>query len=196
MGERTEKIEREIEGEREQLRSNLEELRTRVRYSVDWRRQFRNYPLLGLGVAVGGGLLLAALIGRGRESRPYAPMYRHGRPSRGRGQLLNAWETLQSALIGVAVSRATGALAEWVPGFKDHLGRGVRAERAARSGNGDGLQGEGNYQAARRYRAGAERFVRSADVAAAAKRAAPRDESEADELDAAEDKGRARAKPS
>jgi hypothetical protein len=96
----------------------------------------------------------------------------------------------------VAVSRATGALAEWVPGFKEHLGRGARAERAARSGNGNGLQGEGNYQAARRYRAGAERFVRSADVAAAAKRAAPRDESEAEELEAAEDKGRARAKPS
>jgi hypothetical protein len=194
MGERTEKIEREIEGEREELRSNIEELRSRVRSSVDWRRQFRDHPLLGLGVAVGGGLLVAALIGRGRDSRRYARVYAHGRPSR--GHLLNAWETLQSALIGVAVSGVTGALAEWLPDFREHLGRGAPPERPARSGNGGGLQGEGNYRAARRYRAGAERFVRSADVASAAKRAAPRDESEAEELEAAEDQGRARAKPS
>jgi hypothetical protein len=197
MGERTEEIEREIEGERERLRSNLEELRARVRSSVDWRTQFRNYPLLGLGVALGGGLLLASLIGRrGGDTRPDGRAYLQARTSRGRGQLLNAWETLQGALIGMAVSKVTEALVEWVPGIKEHLVRRTPAERAARSGNGNGLQGEGNYQAARRYRAGAERFVRSADVAAAARRAAPRNESEAEELEAAEDEGRARGKPS
>lgn len=194
MGERTEQIEREIEGEREELRSNLEELRSRVRSSVDWRQQFRHYPLLGLGVALGGGMLLAAMMRSGRRRYPHA--YGPARVSRGRGQLLNAWETIQGALIGAAMSRVTEALVEWVPGFREHLRRGAEPVRPTAAGNGNGAQGEGNYRAARRYRAGAERFVRSGEVASAARRAAPRDEAEAEELEAAEDAGRSRAKPS
>ena len=62
--------------------------------------------------------------------------------------------------------------------------------------DGNGVQGEGNYEAARRYRAGVDRYVRSADVGAAARAAAPRSAAEAEELEAAENKGRSRAKPS
>jgi hypothetical protein len=82
-----------------------------------------------------------------------------------------------------------------VPGFREHLESSAHV-RTSRHGNGHGVQGEGNYDAARRYRAGVEKFVRTTDVAAAARAAAPRNESEAEELEAAEEEGRARGRPS
>ena len=190
MGQRTDQIEAQIEEERGELRSNLDELGARVRSATDWRHQFRNNPMLGLGLAFGGGLLFASLLrgaARGRNPR--------GNPERGRGQLLSAWEAIQGALIGVTVNKVTDVLGDLVPAFREHFGKGVSGG-SGRQGNGHGAQGEGNYEAARRYRAGVERYVRTADVAAAARAAEPRNESEAEELEAAEDLGRSRGKPS
>jgi hypothetical protein len=67
-------------------------------------------------------------------------------------------------------------------------------EKAKRPQDDDGLQGEGNYEAARRYRDELEEFVKTADIDKAAHDAAPKDQREADELAAAEAKGRARRK--
>jgi hypothetical protein len=55
------------------------------------------------------------------------------------------------------------------------------------------IQGEGDYEAARRYRDGVEEFVHNADIEAAARAAAPHDEREAKEMAAAEALGRSRA---
>ncbi len=57
-----------------------------------------------------------------------------------------------------------------------------------------GIQGEGDYEAARRYRKDVEEFVANEDVDAAAHAAAPRTEQEKHEQAAAEKAGRARAK--
>jgi hypothetical protein len=62
------------------------------------------------------------------------------------------------------------------------------------SGSGDGLQGEGNYAAARRYRKGVSEFVENTDIEGAARAAEPRDERQAEELKAAEEAGRSRKK--
>ena len=182
MGQTTERIESEIREERDRLRTNLDELGDRVRSATDWRRQFRDNPALGLGLAFGAGLLLASLL-RPTAARPaqYAQ-----RPEAAHGQPLNAWGAIERTLVGVV----TGALLDLVPAFRAHS----RESRASASGNGSGVQGEGNYEAARRYRAGVERYVSSADVAQAARAAAPRSEAEAEELAAAEKEGRARAK--
>jgi hypothetical protein len=66
------------------------------------------------------------------------------------------------------------------------------AQRAAK--NLDGLQGEGNYGAARVFNDAERKFVASGKVPAAARAAAPRTEAEGQEMLAAEDKGKARAK--
>lgn len=198
MGERTDEIAGQIQEERDELRANLGELGDRVRSATDWRRQFRNNTMLGVGLAFGVGLMLGSVRRDTSLQRDTVGVSRLGPigSTPGRRQLLNAWEAIESALIGLATNKVTGFLAEMVPGLRDHFARGAHAHRPRGSGNGHGEWGEGNYEAARRYRAAAERYARSADVDQAARSAEPRSESEAEELEAAEDLGRSRAKDS
>ena len=58
----------------------------------------------------------------------------------------------------------------------------------------DGVQGEGNYDAARAFDEAERRFVESGKVDAAARAAAPKSEAERREMEAAEKEGRRRAK--
>lgn len=55
-------------------------------------------------------------------------------------------------------------------------------------------QGEGNYEAGRRYDQATRRFVKTGKVDQAARDAAPRDAAEAEELRRAEEEGKSRAK--
>lgn len=56
------------------------------------------------------------------------------------------------------------------------------------------IQGEGDYEATRRYRKRTEEFLENTDVEKAALDAAPEDAAEAEELEAAEEAGKSRAK--
>lgn len=56
------------------------------------------------------------------------------------------------------------------------------------------VQGEGDYEAARRFRKAEENFVKSGQVDEAARRAEPKTQKEADELKRAEREGRSPAK--
>jgi hypothetical protein len=56
------------------------------------------------------------------------------------------------------------------------------------------IQGEGDYEATRRYRKRTEEFLENNDVEKAAVRAAPETEAEEAELEAAEEAGKKRAK--
>jgi uncharacterized protein involved in copper resistance len=56
------------------------------------------------------------------------------------------------------------------------------------------VQGEGDYEAARRYRKDVKDFVEQADIDKAAREAAPRSPEEQKELDEAERAGRSHAK--
>jgi hypothetical protein len=58
----------------------------------------------------------------------------------------------------------------------------------------DGVQGEGNYEAAREFNEAERKFVASGKVAAAARAAAPKSEAERQEMIAAEEQGKRRAK--
>ena len=60
--------------------------------------------------------------------------------------------------------------------------------------DGEKIQGEGDYEATRRYRKRTEEFLENNDVEKAALRAAPEDAEEADELESAEEAGKSRAK--
>lgn len=67
MGQTADEIESHIENKRADLSSNLQELEDRVRYATDWREQFQTRPGTFLGLAFGGGLLLAAMTGGKRR---------------------------------------------------------------------------------------------------------------------------------
>ena len=56
------------------------------------------------------------------------------------------------------------------------------------------VQGEGNYEAAREYNKAQRKFVSSGKVDAAARKAKPKSEAEAQEMRRAEEAGRSRAK--
>jgi hypothetical protein len=76
---------------------------------------------------------------------------------------------------------------------KSVSGKKTAAKRTGRS-RGSAVQGEGNYEAARRYRHGVETFVRTADVPRAARAAAPKNAREAHEMSRAEAVGRSHAR--
>ena len=60
--------------------------------------------------------------------------------------------------------------------------------------NNDGVQGEGDYKAAREFNEAERKFVASGKVAAAARAAAPKTDAEGQEMIAAEEEGKRRAK--
>ena len=64
----------------------------------------------------------------------------------------------------------------------------------SRKHKGPHIQGEGDYEAARRYRRDVERFVEQSDIEELAREAEPDSDEEAEELLDAERKGRARSK--
>ncbi len=204
MGEATHQIETHLETKHDDLRANLEELEDKVKSVTDWRRQFRSNPGLLLGLAFGGGMLLAGVLRRPRRrTRPRlspaaAPSREPRRLDGHRMQLRQVWDDIQGALIAAATSKITDTLTGAVPGFRSRYGppRSGATGRGGAASNGNGVQGEGDYEAARRYQADVGSFVRSANIERAARAAAPRTEDEARELAEAEAAGRQRAKPS
>jgi hypothetical protein len=63
MGQTTDQIASDIDQTRETLKSNLQELETRVKSAADWRSQFKKHPGPMLIAAVLGGALLSSLVG-------------------------------------------------------------------------------------------------------------------------------------
>jgi hypothetical protein len=69
MGQTTDQIASDIDETRQNLKSNLEELETRVKDAADWRAQFRKHPGAMVVAAFVGGVLLSSMIGK----RPTVP---------------------------------------------------------------------------------------------------------------------------
>jgi hypothetical protein len=68
MDEKPDQIMSHIETQRDQLGRNLNELESRVKSAADWRVQFNKNPMLMMGVALGGGMLLGSMVGGSRRS--------------------------------------------------------------------------------------------------------------------------------
>ncbi|HET8548465.1 MAG TPA: hypothetical protein VFL57_10695 [Bryobacteraceae bacterium] len=68
MAERSDEIVEHIERERFDLGRNIDELQNRISSAVDWRTQFDRHPMLLVGLAMGGGVLLGAMVGGSRRS--------------------------------------------------------------------------------------------------------------------------------
>jgi len=63
MDEKPDEIMNHIESQRDQLGRNLNELEARVKRTTDWRAQFDRNPMLAMGIALGGGLLMGSMVG-------------------------------------------------------------------------------------------------------------------------------------
>lgn len=93
-------------------------------------------------------------------------------------------------MVTTARKHAAKALSTRSAGAEDRHGTAGRLPRAKK----DGVQGEGNYAAAREFNEAERKFVASGKVATAARAAAPKSEAEQREMIAAEEKGKRRAK--
>lgn len=73
MGERADETEEQIDRTREDFKENLNELEEKVKSAFDWRAQFEEHPFAMLSLALGGGMVAAALISGGRRKRDTFP---------------------------------------------------------------------------------------------------------------------------
>jgi hypothetical protein len=137
MGQRTDQIENQIESKREDLKSNLEELQTRVKTVTDWRHYFAEHTGTMIAAAFGGGVLLATMVG-GRSNRASlseaSGSSEPARPwTRGtKHEVLENVDSIKSALVGAAATRFKSILGEVVPGFNEHLAK-AEADRSRES---------------------------------------------------------------
>jgi hypothetical protein len=128
MGQTTDQIENQIETKREDLKSNLQELQTRVKTATDWRHYFTEHTGTMIAAAFGGGVLLATMAG-GRRSRALhseaVGSSESARPWRSgtRNEVLENVDSIKSALVGAAATKFKSILGDVVPGFTEHLAK-------------------------------------------------------------------------
>jgi len=123
MAERPDQIERHIESTRHELGNNLQELQHKVKQATDWKTYYERNPMMMVGLALGGGVLLASMLGGKSSANPIVsttpretrPFNRAPQPS----QVNDTIETLKSALIGVTASRVRNLLNDLLPGFSE-----------------------------------------------------------------------------
>jgi hypothetical protein len=134
MGEKSDQIERHIQKQRDELADNFSQLGNKVKSTVDWRSQFQQRPGTMIGLAVGGGLLLSALLKSTSRSKRKRSLNDRGAPSKefpqpnikrdwGPGpqkrKASEAWENIKGALVGVAATKFGTYLQQVLPGFQD-----------------------------------------------------------------------------
>ena len=126
MDQTPREIETHIERTRERLGSHLVELEQKVEAVTDWREHFRTRPQVFLGAAFVGGATLGFVL-NARHPRTAADdaEIRHfsDDPSSARAQVMELWNNLKGALIGVASARVKDYLGEFMPGFNEHYQR-------------------------------------------------------------------------
>ncbi|MGA8027024.1 MAG: hypothetical protein WB992_07750 [Bryobacteraceae bacterium] len=140
MGEKSNQIERQIAAERGQLGQNLNELQSRVEEATDWRFQFQKRPMLMMGIAIGGGLLLASVTGRSRSRARYAEHRPDSEREHRRGaelqknKALETFDTIKGAMIGVAANTFKDLLGQLIPGFHEQFQKTAQEKGAGGSG--------------------------------------------------------------
>jgi hypothetical protein len=135
MGETTDQIAAHIEDTRDDLGSNLRELEQKVKSVTDWKQHFQKSPLTMVGVAFGGGILLASMMGGKRRSqRGVSSLADNVEPHAGtdhqKYKAMETWDNIKGAIIGVAATRFKDFVAEVIPGFDEQYQR-TEAKTAA-----------------------------------------------------------------
>ena len=139
MAETVDQIEAEIDRSRRRLGSSLEELERRVDEAIDWRARFgRARGRFSASCVLPVSCWARSRRGR-RSARPCWP-HRGARPTRarstrfhGRDQVLDWWDDVATALLGVAAGSVKDYVAARVPGFADEFDRAARRQRGGGS---------------------------------------------------------------
>jgi uncharacterized protein DUF3618 len=145
MVERPDQIERHIESARSELGSNLHELETKVRQAADWRTYFERNPMTLMGLAFGGGVLLASVLGTKNGAASIVTQEQYGKnslPGSRNYQVTDPWSTLKGALIGLAGTKVRNLLNEALPGFSEQYERMERENSASASSHTQGREFE------------------------------------------------------
>lgn len=156
----TEQVTNKVDDVSEQVHEKVEQVQQKVRNATDWRHQFEERPLLGVGLAFGGGVLLASMLGssdnkrdRNRQSYSYGypAQYQgsqqtytnggHGATDVGRQHVSSTFDNIKGALMGVAAAQAKTYLEKSVPGF------GNEYSQVEKETNSDHSQKSGGSQA-------------------------------------------------
>ena len=95
---------------------------------TDWKQHFQKNPLTMVGVAFGGGIVLASMMGGKRRSRPRvsslaASSEPHGGTDHQKYKAMETWDNIKGAIIGVAATRFKDFVAEVIPGFQEQYQR-------------------------------------------------------------------------
>ena len=144
MGQTTHQIEAHIENTREDLGSNLHELERKVKGVTDWKQHFQTKPMTMLGVAFGGGILLAMTLGGRRKRRgdserslPSHAIEPHAGTDHQKHKALETWDNIKGALVGVAATRFKEFVGEIVPGFHEQFQRSEEKSKAIETFTGN-----------------------------------------------------------
>jgi hypothetical protein len=150
MGEKTNQIEQHIREQRNELGQNISELQQKVKDTVDWRAQFEQRPMTMIGLAVGGGLLLSALVRSRSRHRNYnrasdgqkwtpedRPAVKPYNPAVSNGQSNGAsvdkasesLRDIRTALIGVAAAKIGDVIESVLPGFNNEYDKVKKGDR-------------------------------------------------------------------
>jgi hypothetical protein len=167
MDEKPDQILGHIEAQRSELGRNLNELESRVRRGTDWKTYFDRNPMMMLGVALGGGLLLGSAVGNKRKHRGYSSGRSSSRSSSAalgfasagtmssgsashtssplmaqqRQQISETMEHVKAALIGFGIAKAKDFMCQAIPGFDQHLSD-AEQKRASQQSQYSGFTGE------------------------------------------------------
>lgn len=164
MDEKPDQILGHIEAQRTELGRNLNELETRVRRGTDWKTYFDKNPMMMLGVALGGGLLLGTAVGRRNQHRgtrsrssslssPALGFASAGTMSSSSGSRLMAAqrhevsETLdhvKAALVGFGIAKAKDFMCHAIPGFDQHLSEAEQKRKSQRQDYAGSSAGTGS----------------------------------------------------
>jgi hypothetical protein len=142
MDQTPREIEAHIDRTRERLGSHLMELEDKVEAATDWRAHFRARPGVFVSAAFLGGATLAIAL-HARSSRTHSEEGEISRvvaddPDSARAHVMDLWNTLKLALIGVASARVKDYICELVPDFDEHF---QRAEQRTPALEGRGFRG-------------------------------------------------------
>ena len=134
MAESSDELERHIQEIRHDLKDNFGELEDKVKSAVDWRAQFEERPGTMLALAFGGGILLSALLPRGRSPRKTVRDGDRNVQSIGDKPAISArprvdydtrsskrsetWNTLRAAVIGAAAGKLSEFIEELLAGSR------------------------------------------------------------------------------
>ena len=93
--------------------------------STDLSESHPNPAAVILGLAIGIGVVLGVMKARRsyRSSHDATPKPPLRERSAKFAQLMNTWQEISDALLGVATAKAVDAIAEHIPGFRDQYER-------------------------------------------------------------------------